>query len=216
MKRKSLALWWSALTEELGFLWVNNLLYLLCIAPGLICAFLFFFFQAYLFLALFALGLVLAGPGIMAVHKTALDAAQQKAKHLRSGFFSAYREYFLRGILLGTVLAAAATVLGLPVIFALSLGFSIGGVLVFSLCMWLLFWFSSSSQLLYVLCTRKKPALRELLGEVFAPGYVALIFGLVKLGWLLLWLLAPVFALSCALAGLPTVIRYTILRYLYN
>lgn len=52
MKRKSISRWWTILTDELGWLWVNNLFYLLCIAPSVICGFLFTSFHSYLFLVL--------------------------------------------------------------------------------------------------------------------------------------------------------------------
>lgn len=215
-KRKSISHWWSILTEELGWLWKNNLLYLLCIAPCVICGFLFFCFHAYVFLVLGAAALVLAGPGILVGQRTVLDAAEEVPRSVRNRFFAVCRENFRKGILLGFSLAAAWILTGMPVYFALAIQSKLLGMLVFVCCMWLLLWLSSSSQLLSCLCRQKEPAWGNLLGEIFSPGFVSVLFGLVKLAWLFLWLFVPAFALSCALVGVPALIRFTILYYLYN
>lgn len=204
------------MTEELGWLWGNNLLYLLCIGPSVICGFLFVYFHAYLFLVLAAGAFILAGPGILAIQKTILDAAEEVPKMVRSRFFAGYRQNFRRGILLGLVLAAALVLIGMPVYFALSINSPLLGMMSFACCMWLLLWLSSSSQLLACLCRKKEPDRGNLLREIFGPGFVSVLFGLVKLAWMLLCLLAPTFALSCALVGVPALIRFTILYYLYN
>ena len=104
----------------------------------------------------------------------------------------------------------------MPVYFALAIQSELLGMLVFACCMWLLLWMSSSSQLLSCLCRQGGPAWGNLLGEIFGPGFVSVLFGLVKLAWLFLWLFGPAFALSCALVGVPALIRFTILYYLYN
>ncbi len=216
MKRKSISHWWSILADETGWLWVNNLLYLLCIAPSVICGFLFFYFHAYLFLALAAVAFVIAGPGILAIQKTILDAAVEEPKMVRNRFFAAYCKNLRKGIVLGFTLALALLLIGMPVYFALSINSPLLGTMVFACCISLLLWYSSSSQLLSGLCTHKNPAWKNLLREIFGPGFVSVIFGLVKLAWVFLCLVAPVFAISCALVGIPTLIRFTILYYLYN
>lgn len=216
MKRKSISRWWSILTDELGWLWVNNLLYLLCIAPSVICGFLFFSFHAYLFLALAAVAFVIAGPGILAFQKTILDAAVEEPKMVRIRFVAAYRTNLRKGMLLGLVLAVAMILIGMPVYFALSINSPLLGMMVFACCVSLLLWYSSSSQLLSGLCAHKKPEWETLLREIFAPGFVGVIFGAVRLAWVFLCLFAPVSAISCALAGLPALIRFTILYFLYN
>ena len=216
MKRKSISHWWSVLTGELGWLWGNNLLYFLCIVPSVVCGFLFLHFHAYLFLVLAAAFLAIAGPGILAIQKTTLDAATEVPGMVRSQFTAAYRVYFRRGILLGSALAMAWILIGMPVYFALSIRSPLLGILVFSCCMWMLFWYSCEPQLLSGLCTHKKLERENLLREIFAPGFASVIFALVRLGWVLLCLYRPAFAVSCALAGIPVLIRFTILYYLYN
>jgi len=200
----------------LGWLWVNNLLYLLCIAPSVICGFLFFSFHAYLFLVLAVIAFVIAGPAILAIQKTTLDVAVEEPKMIRNRFFDAYRKSFRKGILLGFVLAAALLFIGTPVYFALSINSPLLGMMVFACCMSLLLWYSSSSQLLSGLCTHKNLEMENLLREIFGPGFVSVIFGLAKLAWVILSMFAPVFAISCALIGIPALIRFTILYYLYN
>lgn len=216
MKRKSISHWWSILADELGWLWVNNLQYLLCIAPSVLCGFLFFYFHAYVFLALAAVAFVPAGPGILAIQKTILDAAAEEPKMVRDQFFAAYRKNIRKGFMLGFALAVALILIGMPVYFALSINSPLLGMMVFACCMSLLLWYSSSSQLLSGLCIHKNLAWENLLHEIFDPGFVSVIFGLVKLAWVFLCLFAPVFAISCALAGIPALIRFTILYYLYN
>ena len=216
MKRKSISRWWSILTDELGWLWVNNLLYLLCIAPSVICGFLFVSFHAYLFLALAVIAFVIAGPGILAIQKTILDAAVEEPKVVRVRFVSAYRTNLRKGIHLGLMLAVAMILIGMPVYFALSINSPILGLIVFSCCMSLLLWYSSSSQLLSIFCSNKRMDWEKLLQEIFEPGFMSVVFGMVKLVWVFLCLFAPVFAISCALIGVPAFIRFTILYYLYN
>lgn len=216
MKRKSISRWWTILTDELGWLWVNNLFYLLCIAPSVICGFLFISFHAYLFLVLATVTFVMAGPAILAIHKTTLDTALEESRMVRIRFFAAYRAYMVKGILFGLVLALAMILIGMPVYFALSINSPLLGLIVFACCMSLLLWHSSSSQFLSGLCLNKKSNWGELLQEIFGPGFMSVVFGLIKLVWFFLCLFAPVFSVSCALVGVPTLIRFTILYYLYN
>ena len=216
MKRKSISRWWTILTDDLGWLWVNNLFYLLCIAPSVICGFLFISFHAYLFLVLAAVTFVMAGPAILSIHKTTLDTALEEPRTVRIRFLTAYRAYMVKGILLGLVLALAMILIGMPVYFALSINSPLLGLIVFACCMSLLLWHSSSSQLLSELCLNRKSNWEELLQEIFGPGFMSVVFGLIKLVWLFLCLFAPVFSISCALVGVPTLIRFTILYYLYN
>ena len=216
MKRKSISHWWSILTDELGWLWVNNLLYLLCIAPSVICGFLFISFHAYLFLVLAVIAFVVAGPAILAIHKTTLDTAIEESRMVRIRFLAAYQAYAGKGILLGLVLALAMILFGMPVYFALSINSPLLGLIVFACCMSLLLWHSSSSQFLSGLCLNRKLNLENLLHQIFAPGFMSVVFGLIKLVWVFLYLFAPGFAISCSLVGVPTLIRFTILYYLYN
>lgn len=216
MKRKSISHWWSILADELGWLWGNNLLYLLCMAPGVICGFLFFYFHAYLFLVLAAAAFVIAGPGILAIQKTTLDAAVEVPKMVRNRFFAVFRKNFRKGVMLGSALAGAMLFIGMPAYFAMSINSPLLGVIIFAGCMPLLIWYSSSSQLLSGLGSQEKLDWENLLREIFGPGFLSVIFGLVKLAWVFLCLFAPVFAVSCALAGLPALIRFTLLYSLYN
>ena len=216
MKRKSISRWWSILADELGWLWVNNLQYLLCITPSVICGFLFVSFHAYLFLLLAVVAFVLASPGLLAIHKTILDAAIEEPKPVRHHFSTVFRTNVRKGILLGCVLAVAMLLIGMPVYFALSINSTILGLIVFACCTSLLLWYSSSSQLLSAFCTSNRPDWEMLLREIFEPGFMSVVFGLVKLLWVFLCLFAPVFAISCALIGVPALIRFTILYYLYN
>jgi hypothetical protein len=181
-----------------------------------ICGFLFLYFHAYLFLLLAAVAFVLAGPGILAIQKTILDAAVGVPGMVRKRFFKICRENFRKGIILGFALAVALILIGMPVYFALSINSPLLGMMVFACCMWLLLWYSSSSQLLSGLCTQKKPDWESLLREIFGPGFMSVVFGLITLVWVFLCLFAPVFAISGALAGIPALIRFTILYYLYN
>ena len=190
MKRKSISHWWSILTDELGWLWVNNLLYLLCIAPSVICGFLFVSFHAYLFLVLAVVAFVIAGPGILAVQKTILTAAVEESKVVRIRFAAAYRTNLRKGIYLGVVLAVAMILIGMPVYFALSISSQILGLIVFACCMSLLLWYSSSSQFLSAFCANKSMDWEKLLREIFEPGFMSVVFGLVKLVWVFLCLLA--------------------------
>jgi uncharacterized membrane protein YesL len=216
MKRKSISRWWAILSDELGWLWVNNLLYLLCIAPSVICGILFISFQAYLFLVLAVAAFVIAGPAILAIHKTTLDAAAEESRMVRIRFFAVYRLNFRKGIILGLLLAVALLLIGMPVNFALSINSPVLGLIVFACCVSLLLWHSSASQILSGLCSNGKFDLEKLLGEIFGPGFMSVVFGLTKLVWLFLCLFAPIFASSCVLVGVPTLIRFTILYYLYN
>ena len=216
MKRKSISHWLSILTDELGWLWVNNLLYLLCIAPSVICGFLFFYFHAYLFLVLAAVAFVIAGPAVLAIQKTILDAAAEVQSIVRNRFFTVYRLHFRKGIVLGFSLAVALILIGMPVYFALSINSPLLGMMIFACCMSLLLWYCSSSQLLSDFCTSKSLDWEMLLREIFEPGFMSVVFGVVKLLWVFLCLFTPVFAISCALIGVPALIRFTILYYLYN
>ena len=216
MKGKSISHWWSILTDELGWLWVNNLLYLLCIVPSVICGFLFISFHTYLFLALAVVAFVIAGPGILAIQKTILDAAVEEPKMVRIRFVTAYQTNLRQGILLGLVLAVAMILIGMPVYFALSINSPILGLIVFACCMSLLLWYSGSSQLFSAFCTNRNVDWEKLLRDIFAPGFISVFFGLVKLVWVFLCLFAPVFAISCALIGVSALIRFTILYCLYN
>ena len=65
-------------------------------------------------------------------------------------------------------------------------------------------------------CTNANVDWEKLLREIFEPGFMSVVFGLVKLVWVFLCLFAPVFAVSCALIGVPALIRFTILYCLYN
>lgn len=216
MKSKSISRWWSILTDELGWLWVNNLLYLLYIAPSVICGFLFFSFHAYLFLVLAVIAFLIAGPAILTIQKTTLDAAVEEPRMARNRFFAAYRKNFRKGIILGFILAVALILIGMPAYFALSINSPILGLVVFACCMSLLLWYSSSSQFLSAFCTNANVDWEKLLREIFEPGFMSVVFGLVKLVWVFLCLFAPVFAVSCALIGVPALIRFTILYCLYN
>ena len=106
--------------------------------------------------------------------------------------------------------------IGMPVYFALSINSPILGLIVFACCMSLLLWYSSSSQFLSALCANKPMDWENLLREIFEPGLMSVAFGLVKLVWVFLCLFVPVFAVSCALIGVPFLIRFTILYCLYN
>ena len=216
MKRKSISHWWSILTDELGWLWVNNLLYLLCIAPSVLCGFLFFYFHAYLFLVLAAVAFVIAGPAILAIQKTIMDAAVEVPRMVRNRFFTVYWLNFRKGIILGFALAVALILIGMPVYFALSINSPLLGMMIFACCMSLLLWYSSSSQLLSGLCAHEELDRENLLQEIFGPGFMSVLFGLIKLVWGFLCLFVPVFSVYCALAGIPALIRFTILYYLYN
>lgn len=216
MKRKSISRWWSILTDELGWLWVNNLLYLLCITPSVICGFLFFSFHAYLFLALAAVAFVIAGPGILAFQKIILDAAVEEPKMVRIRYVAAYRTNLRKGMLLGLVLAVAMILIGMPVYFALSINSPFLPLIVFSCCLSLLLWHSCSSQVLTMICTGGRYNGGQLLREIVEPGIISAVFGLIKLLWIFLLIFAPAFAASLALIGTPAIITFTILYYLYN
>lgn len=215
-KRKSISHWWSILTDNYGRLWWNNLLYLLCIAPSVICGFLFFSFHAYLFLTLSLLSFIPAGPAILAVQKAALDAALEEPSAIRMRFFSVYRKKMHSGILLGLILAVAMVLIGLPVYFALAINSPILPMVAFVCCLSLLVWYSCSSQLLVMLCVCEKINWTQLLREIFEPGVLSALFGLVKLLWVFLFFFAPVFTVSLALLGAPAIINFSILYYLYN
>lgn len=216
MKRKSISHWWSIVVDNYGWLWKNNLLYLLCIAPSVICGFLFFSSHAYIFLALAAVAFVIAGPGILAMQKTMLDAAVEEPRTVRIRFFSVYRKCLPRGILLGVALAIAMVLIGIPVYFALTINSPVFPVVAFTCCLSLLLWYSSSSQLLARLCTYEKANWIQILQEIFEPGVVSVIFGLIKLLWVFLFVFSPTFAVSLALLGAPAIIKFSVLYYLYN
>lgn len=215
-KRKSISHWWSILADNYGRLWKSNLLYLLCVAPGAICGFLFFLFHAYLFLIFGVIGLILAGPGILAMHRTALDGALDTPQTDRTSFPSLYRKYFRTGCIAGLILAAGILLIGMPIYFALSIQSPLFPALLCLGGMWLVLWLSSSSQVFCLLCTEDKFTLSELLQSVFAPGAVGIVFGLAKLAWVCLCLFVPAVAAALAILGLPTVLRFSIFYYLYN
>lgn len=204
------------MVDNYGWLWKNNLLYLLCIAPSVICGFLFFSFHAYLFLALSLLFLIFSGPAVLAVQKVALDAALEKPSAIRLRFFSVYRECLCRGTLFGLVLAVAMVLIGLPVYFALVINSPVLPMVAFVCCLSLLLWYSCSSQLLAMLCACEKVNWAQLLREIFEPGIMSTVFGLVKLLWVFVFLFAPAFTASLALLGAPVIIKFSILYYLYN
>lgn len=215
-KRKPLLHWWSILTDNYGWLWRNNLLYLLCIAPCVSCGFLFLSFHAYIFL-LFTAGLfVPAGPAILAIHEIAMSAAAEQHKMIRTKFFEAYRSNGRKGVLLGLFLTILIIIVGLPVYFALSISSPIAGLIVFASCFSLLLWYSCSAQLLSQLILSERINWKIFLRDVFAPGSMSVVFGLLKLIWVIACLLIPVFTLACAFVGVPTLIRFTILFFLYN
>lgn len=215
-KGKSVLRWWSILTDNYGWLWKNNLFYLLCIAPSAICGFLFFLFHAYLFLFLGAFGLILAGPGILAIYQSARDAAQETPKTVRNRFAGLYRKHFRTGCLAGSILAAGMILIGMPIYFALSINSPMFPTLLCFGGMWLLLWLSSSSQVFCLLCTEDKFTFSELLQKVFEPGVVGIVFGLAKLAWGCLCIFVPAFSVALAILGLPTVLRFSILYYMYN
>ena len=216
MKRKSISHWWSILADNYGRLWKNNLLYLLCIAPSVICGFLFFSFHAYLFLALSLLFLIFSGSAVLAVQRVALDAALEEPSAIRIHFLNACRKYLRRGMLFGLLLAVAMVLVGLPVYFALTISSPIVPLIVFACAMSLLLWCSCSSQLLTMLCSCDKVNWTRLLREIFEPGIMSAVFGVIKLLWIFLDFFAPTFAASLALLGAPAIIRFSILYYLYN
>lgn len=215
-KRKSISHWWSILADNYGWLWNNNLLYLLCIAPSVLCGFLFLSFHAYLFLVLSLLFLIFSGPAVLAIQKVALDAALEEPRVTRIRFFSVYRKCLCRGILLGLVLAVAMVLIGLPVYFALAINSPVLPLVVFACCLPLLLWNSCSSQLLAILCACEKVNWAQLLREIFEPGIMSVVFGFAKLLWVFLFFFAPVFTVSLALLGAPAIIKFSILYYLYN
>lgn len=204
------------MADNYGWLWKNNLLYLLCIAPSVICGFLFFSFHAYLFLALSLLFLIFLGPAVLAVQKVALDAALEEPSVIRMRFFNACRKYLRRGMLFGLLLAVAMVLIGLPVYFALAINSSVLPLVVFACCLPLLLWNSCSSQLLTMLCSYDKVNWAQLLREIFEPGIMSAVFGVIKLLWIFLFFFTPTFAASLALLGAPAIIRFSILYYLYN
>lgn len=215
-KRKSISHWWSILADNYGWLWKNNLLYLLCIAPSVICGFLFFSFHAYLFLALSLLFLIFSGPAVLAVQKVALDAALEEPGAIRMHFFNACRKYLRRGMRFGLLLAVAMVLVGLPIYFALTINSPSIPLIVFACAMSLLLGCSCSSQLLTMLCSCDKVNWTQLLRELFEPGIMSAVFGVIKLLWIFLFFFAPTFAASLALLGAPAIIRFSILYYLYN
>lgn len=215
-KRKSVLHWWSILADNYGWLWKNNLLYLLCIAPSVICGFLFFLFHAYLFLMIAAVGLVLAGPGILAVQKAALDTALEKHRNIRTSFRGLYRKYFRIGCRFGLVLMTGIILIGKPVYFALSINSPMFPVLLCFSGMWLLLWFCSSSQVLSCLCADEKTTFPEILKNIFAPGAAGIMFGLSKFVWVYLCGFVPTLAVALALLGIPIFSQYSILYYMCN
>ena len=215
-KRKSISHWWSILADNYGWLWKNNLLYLLCIAPSVICGFLFFSFHAYLFLALSLLFLISSGPAALAVQKVALDAALEEPGVIRMRFFGVYRKCLCRGMLLGLVLAVAMVLIGLPVYFALAINSPVLPLLAFACCLSLLLWYSCSAQLLAMLCACEKVNWTQLPRGIFEPGIMSVVFGFAKLLWVFLFFFAPAFTASLALLGAPAIIKFSILYYLYN
>lgn len=215
-KRKSISHWWSILTGNYGRLWKSNLLYLLCVAPGAICGFLFFLFHAYLFLILGVIGLILADPGILAMHRAALDGALDTPQTDRASFPSLYRKYFRSGCIAGLILAVGMLLIGMPIYFALSIQNPLFPALLCLGGMWLVLWLSSSSQVCYLLSTADNFPFSQLLPSVFAPGAVGIVLGLVKLAWVCLCLFVPAVAAALAILGLPTILRFSIFYYLYN
>lgn len=215
-KRKSILHWWSILTDNYGWLWKSNLLYLLCIAPGVICGFLFFLFHAYLFLAIAAAGLVLAGPGVLAIHQSALAAALETPQTLRISFWRLYRKFFRMGCRMGLIFATGIVLIGMPIYYALSINSKIFPTLLCLGSMWLLLWLSSSYQVLSHLCSGEKFLSPKLLQKIFTPGGVCIVFGLAQFAWGCLCCFISVFAATLALLGLPTVIRFSVLYYMYN
>ena len=71
------------------------------------------------FLVLAVIAFVVAGPAILAIHKTTLDTAIEESRMVRIRFLAAYQAYAGKGILLGLVLALAMILFGMPVYFAL-------------------------------------------------------------------------------------------------
>ena len=215
-KRKSLLHWWSLLADNYGWLWKNNLLYLLCIAPSVICGFLFFSFHAYLFLILCLLFLILAGPAVLAGHKSALDVALEEQGTIRMQFFGVYRQHLHGGMLIGLVMAVALVLIGVPVYFALTINSTVLPLIAFVCCLSLLLWYSCSSQLLTMLSTGEKLNWERILRDIFEPGIISVVLGFVRLLWVFLILFVPTLAMSLALLGAPEIINFSILYYLYN
>ena len=186
------------------------------------CAFLqvwyavFFSFHAYLFLALATIAFVIAGPGILAIQKTVLDAAVEAPKMVRIRFVNVYRTCLRKGFFLGLALAVAMILIGMPVYFALSINSLVLPLIVFACCLSLLLWYSCSSQLLTMLCIGGRYNRGQLLRVIFEPGILSAVFGLIKLLWIFLFFFAPTFVVSLALLGAPAIIKFSILYYLYN
>lgn len=117
---------------------------------------------------------------------------------------------------MGLIFAAVTVLIGMPVYFALSINSTILPVLLCLGGMWLLLWLSCSSQVLSHLCSGEKFLSSKLLQNIFAPGIVCIGFGLTKFAWGGLCCFLPAFAAALALLGLPAVIRFSILYYLYD
>lgn len=215
-KGKSVLRWWSILADNYGWLWKNNLLYLLCLLPSVICGFLFFLFHAYLFLAIAVAGLILAGPGVLATHQSVLYAALETPRTVRISFWSLYRKFFRMGCRLGSILAAGIILIGMPIYYALSITSGFFPALLCLGGMWLLLWLGSSMQVLSHLCSGEKFLSPKLLRKIFAPGVVCVVFGLAQFAWICLCCFVPAFAGALALLGLPTVIRFSILYDMYD
>lgn len=215
-KRKSISHCWHILIEHYGLLWKQNLWYLLCVMPSMICGFLFVLFHAYLFLVFAVAGLILACPGILAIHRIVLETATNASMLNPPTFWGLYRSNGKKGFRLGLFLALGILLIAMPTYFSLMTQSNLFPLLLCFSGMWLLLWFCSSSQLLSCLCADEKRTCSQVLQSVFAPGAVGIALGLVKLAWGVLCIFVPTLAIALALLGIPTVLRFSILYALYS
>jgi hypothetical protein len=200
--------WWSRLTEYSLYLLKLNFIYLIFILPSFLCIFIFFMFNAHLFLILGIVLFIPSGPAILVMYEATDKVAAGEVYSNLPRFFSAFKGHLHTGIAFGAVLDIAFFVTLYPLYFALVVNGAMKVLIMICVMITLLI-----ISILFPHITRSilsgqyKSLLKRAVISAVNSVKASFIAGILQLVWVFFCVLFPYIAFIAALIGVPAVIK---------
>lgn len=214
-QEKSILVWWGRLTDYCWELFRYNLCYLLFALPPFLCMFIFFVFNAHLFLIAGLILLIPAGPAILTLYEAVNKIANSELRTDLPRFFYTYKRYCRTGLSFGFVLAVIILIVMYPIYYSVVTYSVMKTAIMICVTIPILFLCCFLPHIAHFLKSDehngvlKKAVIRALCG-----GKASFLAGLLQAIWLFCCIAFPYIAVFAALLGMPAVIRMTVMYIL--